>query len=122
MKRIFLVGFTSLVMMAPLAGAMQSSTPATPASSTVDLSAEMSVQAPDCAKAALPFMVPDAEERSDHPTCGACSVAVCVGAYDGTVCGTALGGQYKYCRPTGPLCQDGPPADFRCTCTTTIVP
>jgi len=116
MRRFIVFSFTGLLLTATLAIA-------SPAPSVPDLSANASsVQAPDCAKAALSFMTPKPDEKSDFPTCGACSVAVCVGAYDGTVCGTAPSGEYKYCRPTGPLCQDGPPADFRCTCTTTIVP
>jgi hypothetical protein len=83
----------------------------------------VSVQSPDCAKAALSFMAPEAANKSTHPICGACSVPICVGEEDGKLCGTAPGGLFKYCRPTGPLCQDGPPyADFRCTCTTGIVP
>lgn len=117
MRRFVVPGFTVLLLVASLASA-------SPAFSISELPANASsAQAPDCAKAALPFMTPRADEKTDHPACGACSVAVCVGAEDGTVCGTAIGGAYKYCRPTGPLCQDGAPyADFRCTCTTTIVP
>jgi hypothetical protein len=117
MKRFIAPGFTALLLIASLASA-------SPALSVPDLSANASsLQTPACAKATPSFMTPKATEKSDHPACGACSVAVCVGADDGTVCGTAIGGQYKYCRPTGPLCQDGAPyADFRCTCTTGIVP
>lgn len=112
MRRFIVSGFTALLLTASLASA-------SPASSVLDLS----VQAPDCAQGALSFMTPAGAEKSVHPACGACSVAVCVGAEDGTLCGTAPGGLYKYCRPTGPLCQDGAPyADFRCTCTTGIVP
>lgn len=118
MRRFIVPGFAVLLLTASLATA----SPARPASPALDLSADASLQAPDCANAASSFMTPEGQQRTDFPTCGACSVAVCVGAYDGTVCGTALGGQPKYCRPTGPLCQDGPPADFRCTCTTGIVP
>lgn len=63
-----------------------------------------------------------AGETSSNPACGACSVSVCQGAEDGTVCGFR-NGETLYCRPTGPLCQDGlPVADFRCTCTSSIVP
>ncbi len=102
-----------------LVGTLASATPA------LDLSAvfSASTEAPgECAKGALSFMTPSPIEKTDHPTCGACSVAICVGAYDGTPCGTAPGGQYKYCRPSTTLCQDGPPADLRCTCTTGITP
>ena len=112
MRRFIVPGLAALLLTASLAGA-------TPTSSVLN----WSVQTSDCPKAALSFMTPEGAEKSTHPACGACSVAVCVGAEDGTLCGTAPGGQYKYCRPTGPLCQDGAPyADFRCTCTTGIVP
>lgn len=115
MKRVVGPVFAALLLIASLASA----TPAPPMSG---LSANASEQAPDCAKGALSFMTPEPADKSDYPTCGACSVAVCVGAYDGTVCGMTSTAEFKYCRPTGPLCADGPPADFRCTCTTNIVP
>ena len=118
--RSALLSFALLLLTGALANA--ASAPLESASVPDMLDNASSAQAPDC-QAALPFMTPKPTEKSDYPTCGACSVAVCVGAYDGTVCGTAFGGAYKYCRPTGPLCQDGAPyADFRCTCTTNIVP
>lgn len=112
MKRLIPVGFTALLVMASLAGAR------------TEPSASVQVPpispAADCAKTF--FAVPEVTERSGNPACGACSVSVCQGAEDGTICGFR-NGEILYCRPTGPLCQDGlPVADFRCTCTSSIVP
>jgi len=89
-----------------------------------DLAAISSTQAPaDCAQGALSFRSPEATERADYPICGACSVTICQGMEEEHLCGFR-NGEFLYCRPTGPLCQDGGPpyADFRCTCTSGIIP
>jgi hypothetical protein len=116
MRRFIAPGFAALLLTASFVGATPvPSTPASPASlSPLDAGA--------CSQAALPLMIPNAVERTDFPICGACSVAVCVGADDGTICGTTSTSEIKYCRPWGPTCQDGPPADVRCICTTLIAP
>ena len=89
-----------------------------------NLAAVSSTQIPaDCAQAGFSFTTPNATERSSYPTCGACSVPICQGMEEETLCGFR-NGEFQYCRPTGPLCQDGGPpyADFRCTCTSGIIP
>lgn len=89
------------------------------------LAAVSSTQAPADCGSAPSFASPDATEKtiSSYPVCGACSVTVCQGMEEETLCGFR-NGEFLYCRPTGPLCQDGGPpyADFRCTCTSGIVP
>jgi hypothetical protein len=90
-----------------------------------NLAALSSTQAPADCEPALSFTNPNATERTsyDYPICGACSVTVCQGMEEETLCGYR-NGEFLYCRPTGPLCQDGGPpyADFRCTCTSGIIP
>lgn len=84
--------------------------------------AALSADAPaNCAFAS--FGAPTERSTSSYPACGACSVTVCQGMEEETLCGFR-NGEFLYCRPTGPLCQDGGPpyVDFRCTCTSSIIP
>ena len=121
MRRFIAPGFAVLLLTASVVGATTAPvSPATPALLNLGASSEQTPA--HCSQAALSFTTPSPTERTDFPICGACSVAVCVGADDGTICGTTSTNEIKYCRPWGALCQDGPPADVRCVCTTLIAP
>ena len=119
--RSVIPAFASLFLAGLLANAAQAPQAFPPTTSMNDpvALAIFAPESPGCPET-LTETTPKAVEKSSHPICGSCSVTICQGAEEETVCGFR-NGEFYYCRPTGPLC-GGAPVTFRCTCTNGIIP
>ena len=102
------LAFVSLLLIASVASADQTSMPADSASAT--LAAIFSVPAsPDCADAKLPLFEPAPADQA-AVLCGTCSDTLCQGKQFGAFC-KFQGGKTYTCRPAYYVCH---PRDCQC--------